>query len=347
MDEVSDNHNVVVVDAQESGANGGYKYDINEVLELIEAWQLDKDGPQTLLLPAMAAQHRSQVHRAATNCVGVRYESVETDEAGSMKVVQLTRTASFVPRAVKTRGKSGYEKLPLGASEVIPGFLFLGSGRDADDTGFLQRTAISHVLNVTSEWRENRAFEALKIAFRRIDVKDFVTSSLVEHFDPALAFIDEARAANGRILVHCVVGKSRSAAIVLAYMMTRHSLSLRAAFERVWAVRDFVRPNDSFFLNLVSLEAKLLPSLAPSINLGDLPPMKQPQAPNSNDVDEWVQERLPPEKLSALWHASRGNRNSFLKACVSSLLPDCKGVFSKKRVESSVKSLYQTWEEGQ
>jgi len=51
-----------------------------------------------------------------------------------------------------------------------------------------------------------------------IDITDFHTENLLVHFMDAIKFIDES-ISKGKILVHCAAGVSRSAAIVIAYLM--------------------------------------------------------------------------------------------------------------------------------
>ena len=53
----------------------------------------------------------------------------------------------------------------------------------------------------------------------RIAAGDAPRYDLSQHFQSTFEFIEEARAANAKVLVHCVAGASRSAAIVIAYLM--------------------------------------------------------------------------------------------------------------------------------
>lgn len=61
---------------------------------------------------------------------------------------------------------------------------------------------------------------------------------------------------SAKVLVHCVVGVSRSATLVLAYLMLRQQMSLRQA---VIAVRQhrWVFPNRGFLHQLCQLDQKL------------------------------------------------------------------------------------------
>ena len=64
----------------------------------------------------------------------------------------------------------------------------------------------------------------------------------------------------GKALVHCVAGVSRSAAIVIAYLMKHKRLPLREAFTLVRARRPFIRPNVGFWRQLIDYEQRLFGS---------------------------------------------------------------------------------------
>lgn len=61
-----------------------------------------------------------------------------------------------------------------------------------------------------------------------------------------VAFIRTQLALGRRVLVHCAAGISRSATIVIAYLMQRDGLAFPEALQRVREVRPFVRPNSRF-----------------------------------------------------------------------------------------------------
>ena len=59
-----------------------------------------------------------------------------------------------------------------------------------------------------------------------------MTSEVIE-------FLDSALASGGKVLVNCHLGVSRSAACVLAYLLTRHHMSLPEALDKVsWSYTD-------------------------------------------------------------------------------------------------------------
>jgi protein-tyrosine phosphatase len=254
------NAGIVVVDAEDSGANVGgggaaLGYDINQQMEIVYAFNL-ADGERELQLPALTKKHRSAIGNMARKLkLSYMSSSLGTDAGDDdLKRVVLSKPAGYVAKVWATPfgpsrdRKKGYDKIPVGPTEVVSGFMWLGSGRDADNVEHLRSLGVTHVLNVTSEWKEAPGLAQHKVVLQRVPIKDFVTESMAQHLEQAFAFIDEARngGTESRLLVHCVIGKSRSATVVLAYLMARERMTLRQAYDHVRSKRE-IRPNDGFF----------------------------------------------------------------------------------------------------
>ena len=62
------------------------------------------------------------------------------------------------------------------------------------------------------------------------------------------------REAGERVLVHCKMGVSRSASVVIAYAMKAYEWSLQQALEHVKSKRSCVHPNDEFMKQLEMYE---------------------------------------------------------------------------------------------
>lgn len=78
-------------------------------------------------------------------------------------------------------------------------------------------------------------------------------------------FLDKAIKENGRVLVHCVGGISRSSTIIIAYLMLKYDYSLNKAFDMVKIKKTNIAPNFNFMGQLLELERKRQdsPSLYP------------------------------------------------------------------------------------
>ena len=63
-----------------------------------------------------------------------------------------------------------------------------------------------------------------------VNVLDNSNQSLIRHFPASIAFIKEAIDRGSGILVHCYAGVSRSATIVIAFLMQEKNMSFDEAF---------------------------------------------------------------------------------------------------------------------
>lgn len=64
------------------------------------------------------------------------------------------------------------------------------------------------------------------------------------------------RCSAGKVLVHCAMGLSRSATLVLAYLMIHENMKLEDAIEAVSANRN-ISPNEGFLEQLRQLDKEL------------------------------------------------------------------------------------------
>lgn len=83
-------------------------------------------------------------------------------------------------------------------------------------------------LPTNSLWLEERLGTISVLDMK--NVADDGIDSIRPHIDQALAFMHEARQTGGKVLVHCRVGVSRSASIVIAYLMKHLQLDLVSSY---------------------------------------------------------------------------------------------------------------------
>ncbi|CAG8460959.1 14554_t:CDS:2 [Ambispora leptoticha] len=97
--------------------------------------------------------------------------------------------------------------------------------------------------------------------FKPIKYKKFFWThnqeNLITDFISAFAFIDEARSAGRNILVHCQCGVSRSASLIIAYVMKVNRMTLNQAYEFVKDRSSYISPNMSLVYQLVDFEKTL------------------------------------------------------------------------------------------
>ncbi|RWS06797.1 dual specificity protein phosphatase 18-like isoform X1 [Dinothrombium tinctorium] len=92
----------------------------------------------------------------------------------------------------------------------------------------------------------------------RISVDDTPTDDIGQHFDIGVDKIAEHAKRGERSVVHCVAGVSRSAALVIAYLIKHKRMTLHDAFNHVRERRQVIRPNNGFFKQLIEYEKKHL-----------------------------------------------------------------------------------------
>lgn len=140
---------------------------------------------------------------------------------------------------------------PWFPSEIVEKFIYLGNHVDAANQVQLKKLGITHILNVSSEVENEHPNHFKYIRFILNDEEDVQIS---DRFHEAFAYFDEIKASNGRILVHCHQGVSRSATIVLAYLMHSKKFSLKQSYDFVKNRRKQIMPNIGFWYQLEKFE---------------------------------------------------------------------------------------------
>ena len=146
-----------------------------------------------------------------------------------------------------------------GVNLIVPG-LYLSGQNMPKDSALLSKHQITHILNLTTNIENH--FEST-IVYKRIKMQDTLSQDLAGYFADTFDFIDSTLRsdANNHLLVHCNAGVSRSASIVIAYLMQKSTLgtsSYQAAYEHVKKCRPIICPNANFVKQLKALEARLI-----------------------------------------------------------------------------------------
>ncbi|NWX91847.1 DUS18 phosphatase, partial [Nothoprocta ornata] len=140
-----------------------------------------------------------------------------------------------------------------GLSRITP-HLYLSDGAAANNKVLLLANHITTVVNVAVEV-VNTIYP--NIEYLCIPVVDSPVCWIYGCFDPVADKIHSVSLRQGRTLLHCAAGVSRSAAVCLAYLMKYQSVSLASAHKWVKACRPIIRPNNGFWQQLIQYEHKL------------------------------------------------------------------------------------------
>jgi predicted protein tyrosine phosphatase len=77
----------------------------------------------------------------------------------------------------------------------------------------------------------------------KLPLNDEPSEDLLRHLPMAVGFIGGALSEGGRVLVHCFAGMSRSASVVIAYLMKARGFSAHEGFRVLKAKHRNARPN--------------------------------------------------------------------------------------------------------
>jgi hypothetical protein len=125
--------------------------------------------------------------------------------------------------------------------------VYLGSQKSGVDINQLIELNIKYVL-ILGKGMEGKFDE---IIYKIIEIDDSLEQNLSNYIREALDFIVESQKHNSNILIHCVSGISRSASIVIAYMMDKYKMNYDEAFAYVKTKRPTIRPNTNFIEQLL------------------------------------------------------------------------------------------------
>lgn len=134
--------------------------------------------------------------------------------------------------------------------DLIEPNLYLGGLAAAKDLDTLQKYKISHILTIDTCPLTRQITGLSYITSKFIQLSDQPKEDLLSYFDETNAFITDCINSNGTVFVHCYFGVSRSATVVIAYIMKKYSMSYHEAFEKVKLKRNIVFPNQGFVTQL-------------------------------------------------------------------------------------------------
>mmetsp|Transcript_11219 Transcript_11219/g.33671 ORF Transcript_11219/g.33671 Transcript_11219/m.33671 type:complete len:326 (+) Transcript_11219:228-1205(+) len=103
---------------------------------------------------------------------------------------------------------------------ILQGWLYLGSYDTASRSDLLRAMGITHILNTVPS-----SSNLYKTSFTY-----YTVAHVPPDFNECNKFLDDARTANAKVLVHCMSGCSRGPSVVIGYLMHARSWNLAAAY---------------------------------------------------------------------------------------------------------------------
>ncbi|KAI1284816.1 Dual specificity protein phosphatase 6 [Halotydeus destructor] len=171
------------------------------------------------------------------------------------------RSEHFAARRMFTLNDDKETLMKTPPTVILP-FLIIGNERDAADRSRLKQLGVSYVLNVTAHLPRLPVLDgedenSSQVRHKRLPALDSSMQNIKQYFEEAFSFIDEARTRGCNVLVHCQAGVSRSATIIIGYLMHHCNVSLLEAYKTVKSKRPIISPNFNFMGQLLELEQNL------------------------------------------------------------------------------------------
>ena len=135
------------------------------------------------------------------------------------------------------------------------GGLFLGNNVASQDHKFLKENDVQVVIDMAGH-KNSYPKEVLE-HHKTIAAFDHSSYDLSLHFQECFDYIHEHRTNRRNVLIHCVAGVSRSASIVIGYLMNKFDMDLENAYKFVRIKRTSIIPNRGFMSQLAKLDKEL------------------------------------------------------------------------------------------
>jgi len=144
-------------------------------------------------------------------------------------------------------------------ANVIPN-LFVGSIFAVADQSFMISQRIKGIVDLSGSAQH---LKLLGVKTHKINVEDNPTANIKPYLNPAYDFMNDLISKGDAVLVFCRAGVSRSATVVLYYLMRKFGITYNEAYRMVKVKRNQVQPNNGFV-------DQLLQYTFPTVDFGSL-----------------------------------------------------------------------------
>eukprot|EP01122_Echinamoeba_exundans_P005154 TRINITY_DN15326_c0_g1_i1.p1 TRINITY_DN15326_c0_g1~~TRINITY_DN15326_c0_g1_i1.p1 ORF type:complete len:230 (+),score=33.87 TRINITY_DN15326_c0_g1_i1:23-712(+) len=138
---------------------------------------------------------------------------------------------------------------------VMPG-LFIGSQDASRNLPALVEAGVTHIVNAAAGAVDN-AYPSL-FKYLSLDMLDIPEFDMNPYFEETWQFVESAVGSGGGVLIHCNAGISRSATLLISYLIKYNKMTYDDAYQVVKVARPAILPNGGFQKTLRQLEKKIL-----------------------------------------------------------------------------------------
>lgn len=130
--------------------------------------------------------------------------------------------------------------------------IYLGSAFNAANFSQLSDLDIHVIINVTKEISIHFPDNYL---YKKFELYDNDNENIGKYLNDIYNFIEEQQ--HKKIFIHCKMGASRSASVVIFYLMKKYNMNLDSAIDFVKKKRMIINPNSRFIETLSQMEQKI------------------------------------------------------------------------------------------
>ena len=134
-------------------------------------------------------------------------------------------------------------------NEIIPS-LFLGSSFNAYNRDELKRKNITIILNITDEI-SNFYEDESNLIYYQFPIRDNNIDDISTILNESYNVIEHHLSLGNKVLVHCYMGASRSASVVIHYLMGKYHMSYDQSLHIVKSRRPIVNLSEKFQNTLI------------------------------------------------------------------------------------------------
>jgi hypothetical protein len=135
--------------------------------------------------------------------------------------------------------------------DMILDYLYISDFPAACNLPALKQQGITHIITIIPGVGPMFPQD---FTYLTLDVYDVPSANISDQFSKCIDFIRKAKAEQGKILVHCMCGISRSATVACAYLISDLGYSALSAINFIKGRRDLIRPNPGFVKQLITFE---------------------------------------------------------------------------------------------